>query len=169
MLRSVPDSAASGTRVEDKLFIACGLAWGSGLIHVVAAIQHVDEYLLFAAFFAVLAPVQFAWGVLVYRDQDRRLLVAGAVASLGIAALWTVSRTIGLPIGETAWKPEAVGALDVVATADELVLAAIVFLHLAAPSRGPLARAFSGLATAAGTFLILASSLALVAGGGHTH
>jgi hypothetical protein len=167
MLRPLPDSAA-GVRVDDRLFIVCGLAWASGLIHVVAALQHIDEYLLFAVFFAWLAPVQFAWGVAAYRRPSRRLLVLGAVGSLLIAALWLVSRTSGLPIGPTPWQPEAVGPLDVLSTADELVLAAMVLLGIGAPSRAGLARACGWAAGAAGTGLILLSSLALVAGG-HSH
>jgi hypothetical protein len=168
MYRPQPDSAA-GARVDDRLFIVCGLAWASGLIHVVAAIQHVDEYLLFAVFFAWLAPLQFAWGVAVYRRPDRRLLMLGAVGSLVVAAIWLVSRTSGLPIGPTPWEPEAMGPLDVLSSADEVVLAAMVFLGLGAPSRATLARTCGYLAGAAGTGLILLSSLALVAGGGHVH
>ena len=167
MPASLPNSAHAA-RVDDRLFIVCGLAWASGLIHVVAAVQHVEEYLLFAVFFAVLAPVQFAWGVAVYRRPSGRLLTLGAAGSVLIAVLWLVSRTAGLPIGETPWQPEAVGPLDVLASADEVVLAAMVFLHLVPLPRATLARATSWLAAAAGTGLILLSSLALVAGG-HTH
>src|SRR3954468_11024118 len=114
-----PATSADATRVDDRLVIVCGLAWASGLIHVVAAVQHVDEYLLFAVFFAWLAPLQFAWGVAVYRRPSERLLALGAVGSVLIAVLWVVSRTSGLPIGETPWQPEPVGPLDVLATADE--------------------------------------------------
>jgi hypothetical protein len=164
MLSSRSNSAAA--RVDDRLFVVCGLAWAAGLIHVLAAIQHVDEYLLFAVFFALLAPVQFAWGVAVYRRPGQRLLLAGAVGSLAVALLWLVSRTIGLPLGETPWQPEPVGAIDVLATADEVVLALMVFAELA--PRRALVPAYRVAAAAAGTGLILLSSLALVAGG-HAH
>jgi hypothetical protein len=167
MSASLPSSADTA-HVDDRLFILCGLAWASGLIHVVAAVQHVDEYLLFAIFFAWLAPVQFAWGVAVYRRPSSRLLTLGAVGSALIALLWLVSRTSGLPIGESPWRPEAIGPLDVLATADEVVLAVMVFLQLASLPRAALARVAGYLAGAAGTVLILLSSLALVAGG-HTH
>ena len=150
---SPPSSAPR--RVDDALFVCCGLSWAAGLIHVVAAVEHVDEYLLFGLFFALLAPAQFAWGVLAYRRPDRRLLVWGAVANLAVVALWVVSRTIGLPIGPD--QPEAVGPVDAVCSADELVLALLV---LGAGPRKPL--------IALGTVLVLTSSLVLV-GGGHVH
>jgi hypothetical protein len=142
-------------RVDDALFVCCGLSWAAGLIHVVAAVEHVDEYLLFGVLFALLAPAQFAWGVLVYRRPDRRLFVGGALASLAVVALWLVSRTVGLPIGPD--QPEAVGPADAICSADELVLALLV---LVGRPRKPL--------VALGTVLILTSSLVLV-GGGHVH
>ena len=47
-------------------------------------------------FFLVVTLAQAAWAVLVTLDAtDGRLLVAGIVGSLGLVALWTVSRTVG--------------------------------------------------------------------------
>jgi hypothetical protein len=152
-------------RLDNALFIACGLAWSAGLIHVEAAIQHVDEHLLYAVFFALLAPAQFAWGVALYRRPGRRLLLAGAVGSLLVVALWIVSRTSGLPIGPAAWVPEPVGPIDSIATADEAVLALVALLRLPASRGTKMMRASRYVAAAAGTGLILFSSLALVLGG----
>jgi hypothetical protein len=84
------------------------------------------------------------------------------VASVGVAVVWALSRTVGLPIGSGAWTPEAVGALDVIATADEL-LVAIVAVSLRAgrrPARAPV--------IAAGVLLVVLSSLVLVTGS-HAH
>jgi hypothetical protein len=148
--------------------ICAALAWAAGLIHAVAAIQHVNEYVPFALFFALVAPAQFAWGAALYRRPGRRLLLAGALGSLAVAALWVVSRTSGLPLGPEAWEPESVGLVDATATAAELVLAAIALAHLLAPARGTLARALGQLARAAGLGVILVSSLVLLAGG-HAH
>jgi hypothetical protein len=169
-------SAAAGpresaaVRIDDAVFVICGLTWGSGLIHVVAAFEHVAEYALFAAFFALLAPAQFAWGASLYRRPRPRVLVAGAVASLVVVALWAVSRTAGLPIGPTPWVPEPVGALDLIATGDELVAAALALLHLRPAGGGRLERGCRRVAVAAGVCLVLASSLVLVSGGvSHVH
>jgi hypothetical protein len=94
------------------VFLACGLSWGAGLIHLQAAGDHIAEYALFAVFFALLATAQFAWGVAICRSPARGLLGAGAVVSLLVVMLWAVSRTIGLPIGPEAWSPAPVGSLS---------------------------------------------------------
>lgn len=160
--------AAAGARLDDRLFVLCGLAWAAGLIHVVAAIDHVGEELLYAAFFAFLAPAQLAWGTLLYRRPTARLLQAGAVVSLGVAAIWLVSRTSGLPAGPEPWQPEAVGPLDAIATADEVALALVALAELRGPVTGRAVRVLGRVGTAAGVGLILLSSLA-IALAGHAH
>jgi hypothetical protein len=177
---SPPHSAAFGreqhapareqdrARLDDGLFIACGLAWAAGLIHILAAIQHVDEYVLFAIFFALLAPAQFAWGAALYRRPGRKLLIVGAAGCLMVAALWVASRTTGLPIGPDPWTPEPVGPIDALATADEVALVLVAAIQLARPARGALGRWCRYLVLGVGTCLILFSSLALVLGG-HAH
>jgi MFS family permease len=125
------------------VLLAGGLAWAGSLIHVQAAIDHVDEYWLYALFFIALASVQFVWGIALYRFPRRRLLVVGAVISLAVVGLWLLSRTVGLPIGPDRASPEPPGLLDVIATADEIGIAGLMVLLLHPPGqilrRGPLA------------------------------
>jgi hypothetical protein len=147
-------------QLSDVLFIACGLSWAVGLIHVVAAAQHLEEYVLYAVFFDLLAVAQFAWGFALYRSPSRRLLHLGAAMSLGVVALWIASRTTGLPIGPEPWTPESIGTLDLIATADELVLTVLIAFELRAARRSSLGRVSRQLATAMGLCLILLSSLA---------
>jgi hypothetical protein len=174
-----PDASSAGTpaassaptpatrELDERLFIACGLAWITGLIHAQAAIEHIDEYALYALFFVVLAATQCAWGIAIYRAPSRTLLSAGAILSLGVAALWLITRTSGLPIAPQPWTPEPVGALDSIATGNELVLALLVFIHLRQKRPGTLARVGAALTTTAALGLILLSSLAFI--GGHAH
>ena len=164
-LEHAPRRLEAGTReLDDRLLIACGLAWAAGLIHVLAAVQHVSEYVPFAVFFELLALAQFGWGVAIYRSASRRLLALGAAASLLVVAVWVVSRTAGVPLGPAPWTPEPVGLLDTVASADELVLALLVLFQLR-PWNGRAARAVGVFAAGAGLCLILLSSLSLM--GGH--
>jgi hypothetical protein len=156
-------------RLDDRLFLLCGLAWGSGFIHVEAAFDHVSEYALYAIFFALLAPAQFAWGVALYRRPTRRLLWSGAVGSILVAALWAFSRTTGLPIGPEPWTPESVGAIDVISTLDEILLAVVAaWLLIGLPRPGRPARVLRHLTLASGAFLILLSCLSLILNG-HGH
>jgi hypothetical protein len=144
--------------IDDRLLVACGLSVGAGLIHVVAAVQHVEESVLQALFFEALAAAQLLWAIAVYRSPGRRLLTAGAAASVLVVALWLTSRTTGLP---GAWTPEPVGVIDSVASADELVLALLVVSQAAAV-------AWRRLLSGAGVWLIMLSSLALL-GAEHVH
>jgi hypothetical protein len=154
--------SAATPLLAGELLIACGLSWSAGLIHVKAGIDHLHEHVLVSAAFGLLAAAQLVWGIAQYRRPTRGLLAAGAALSVVVVALWGMSRAAGLPLGPDRWSPEPVGALDSVASADEVVLALLASLHLRA------GRGVAPLAAAAGMCLILLSSL-LVALGGHAH
>jgi hypothetical protein len=154
--------------LSDRIFLACGLAWGACVIHVQAAIDHAHEHAAYSAFFLSLAAAQFVWGLAVARAPTRRLLAVGAIASLMVAALWVVSRTSGMPFGPEAWRPEPIGVIDSLASADEVLLALVVAFQLGRGAAGRLFRVFAPLATAAGVCLVLLSSLSLAAAA-HAH
>jgi hypothetical protein len=170
MTRPVAGEVAASPRphVENAVFIACGLAWCASLIHVQAAIEHLNESALYAVFFALLAPLQFIWGLAVCRRPARPLLRAGAVLSLFVAGLWLMSRTTGLPIGPAHWHSERVGVADSLATADEVVTAFLCLRPSGFGVTGFLQRGSRHVVAAGGLCLILLSSLALaVLGHGH--
>jgi hypothetical protein len=156
------------TRVESSLFAVVGLAWAAALIHVQAALGHAEESGLFAVLFWVLAAAQLAWGVVIYRWPNGTLLWAGAIVSVGVVAFWALSRTAGLPFGPEPWTPEEIGGFDVLATADEVALAAVVVMRSLRSARLPVAvlRYVTG---AAAVILILLSSLSLAGLSGHVH
>jgi hypothetical protein len=113
-----------------------------------------------AGLFELSACAQLIWGIAVYRGASRTVLLAGVAGNLAIVAVWILSRTTGLPIGPTPGDPEAVGLIDTVASCDEVLLSALVGLHLIdAPRR----RLVSALALG----LLLLSSLAVL--GPHVH
>jgi hypothetical protein len=159
--------AVAASPIPDWLFTACGLSWGAGLIHVSAAIGHVRESGLYVVFFALLAPTQLAWGFAACRRRPRGLLLAGAALSVLVAAVWAMSRTTGLPVGPEPWRPEDVGAVDVIATADELVLALLIWLYGFSRLHGRPLRTIGVGAKSAGILLVILSSFALLAAG-HT-
>jgi hypothetical protein len=163
-----PDVSAAAPLLAGGLLIAGALSWSAGLIHVRAAIDHVDEHVLYSVLFGLLAAAQLLWGIALYRRPTRGLLAAGAAMSVLVVALWGMSRTAGLPIGPDRWGPEPVGAVDSVASADEAMLALLALIHLR-PERPDLsALGLPQLAAAAGLCLILLSSL-LIALGGDSH
>ena len=121
-----PSAAARpplGTPRYEALLLATSLSFAAGLIHVIAAVEHMSEFWLFGVFFAVLAAVQLGWGGWVFAHPGSSVLMIGVYLAWAVVILWMCSRTVGLPIGPTPWQPETPGALDVAATSDEIVLA----------------------------------------------
>jgi hypothetical protein len=95
-------------------------------VHAQVGPEHFWESAAFGVFFLGAAAAQAAWAVAVCRRPGRTVLLAGAAANAAFAALWAVSRTIGVPFGPQAWRPEAVSQPDVVATLLELSIVAAV-------------------------------------------
>jgi hypothetical protein len=147
-------------QVDDRLFAACALSWAAAIIHVKASLDHFDQSTLEAGLFELSACAQLIWGIAVYRGASRTVLLAGVAGNLAIVAVWILSRTTGLPIGPTPGDPEAVGLIDTVASCDEVLLSALVGLHL---TDAPRRRLVSALALG----LLLLSSLAVL--GPHVH
>lgn len=117
---------------------AAASSFAAALVHGSVIGVHVREYWLFGVFFAVVAPLQAAWAIMVVRHPDRRgLLVAGLAGNAAVVAIWVVSRTIGLPFGPAPFTPEAVGAKDLLATYEQcavVVLTALTLRGRLAPS-----------------------------------
>jgi len=155
-------------RIDSPVFAAVGLAWGAALIHVQAALGHSEESGLFAALFWVLAAGQLVWGVVVYRWPNDVLLWTGAIVSIGVIGIWALSRTTGVPIGPDPWTPEEIGGFDLLATADEVILVAVVVMR-AVQSRRRSVALLRHVTNAMAIILILLSSLALAGLSGHVH
>jgi hypothetical protein len=155
-------------RVDNARLIVAGLAWGAALIHVQAALGHAQESTLYAVLFWLLSAAQFAWGAAVYRWSTPALLWGGAAVSVAVVAFWAMSRTTGIPFGPEPWTPEPVGFVDVLASADSLVLAAVVAVR-AAQGRGRALPRLAPALNAVAVGLILLSSLTLAGLSGHVH
>jgi hypothetical protein len=85
------------------MLLLCGLSWTAGLIHISAAVSHFRIEPAEGVFFELLATAQLLWGLALYRSPSRRLLSVGFVVSLAVVALWMVSRTCGIPLGDEPW------------------------------------------------------------------
>jgi hypothetical protein len=112
------------------------------------------------AFFVVVAIAQLAWGAVALARVPRWWLALGAVGNLVVVAIWVVSRTVGLPVGEFAGSTLPVGFADGLATALEAVTvvgAAALLVRRRGPARS-VARS-PGVTVAAA---VLVGALALV-------
>jgi hypothetical protein len=159
----------AGAWRADLVRLAAVLSGAAAAVHLSVARLHFDEDWLFGVGFIAAGVLQLAWAVAIWRrDADRRLLVAGLVLQLGIALVWVVSRTVGLPYGPDAAQAESIGPLDAQCTFDELLIVVLGAVSLWGARRGRRRLAVDGLellallATAATWFM-------LAAGAGHGH
>lgn len=147
-----------------------GLAVTAGTIHLVAAVQHLDVNWTLPAFFVLVGTGQLLLAWQIYRTPgDRRLLAAAAAASVVVALLWLWSRTIGLSFGPETGR-RAAGVADSIATAQELLFAAVALALARSPQRSE--QRLASLGSPMGlrlTFMLLSASLLTAALGGHKH
>ena len=114
---SRPDLVARRTQVW-----AAGLAAGAGLVHALAGEGHFAEWWGYGMFFLLVSMCQFMGGAALLFWSDKRLYWTGIVGTVVVLAVWTASRTIGVPIGPDGSGPEKVGVLDAVSVILELGL-----------------------------------------------
>lgn len=141
------------------------LSGGAATIHLAAVGAHLNDYLPFAAFFALIAFLQAAWSVVLLIAPTRHVLIAGAIGNAIVVAIWITSRTVGVPVGPHPGM-EPAGLSDTLVTIFECV---IVAGTLAMAWRA-LAGALPALGTGLAVLVVAAlSSSAGAARDGHLH
>lgn len=95
-------------------------------VHAAMVLPHAREGLAPGLFFLGCALAQGGWTERALRRATPTWLALGAAGNLGLVVVWTVSRTVGLPVRE------AVGPWDVTAVTCEVVAAAACLLAVRA-------------------------------------
>ena len=106
--------------------IAAGLSLGAAAIHFSVIQHHFEEFALFGYAFIGLAWFQAIWALVHVLRSDAPVALLGVAVNAGTVTVWLISRTVGLPIGPEAGVPEAVGFADLLATAFEVALIAVL-------------------------------------------
>jgi hypothetical protein len=167
-----PESRPAQGVYADALLHLAALSIVAGAIHAVVTPSHFTEAWTHGAFFAIVAAFQLAWAVRIYARPSPRGFRIGVAASLAVIGVWIASRTIGVPFGPDQWQAEAVGPLDLGATASEAMIAMIAPALLAsgggAPTDAVLPLAARYLRPLVYAELML-GLLALFLGAGHAH
>lgn len=173
-LASVPSAPAG--RVRGFAAVAASLALADGLLHLLAAPDHLGEWWGSGYFFIVVAIGQVLFALLLFSEprRGRTFYLVGLVGTLAIVVLYVVTRTVGIPwLGPGAGEVEPVGLLDVPTKATELLLAGALLALLretdgeAAPQdRAPTGApdAVAGAGAPAGPRLSRRHALAALAG-----
>jgi hypothetical protein len=140
------------------------LSTGAAVVHFAVVAQHLDEWWLTGLFFIVVALFQLAWALLVLMRPSALVYLSGAVVNSLVVVTWIVSRTSGVPVGPDDGEREPIGFPDVLATAFEVLLVALVVALVLRPRgrvpRWPVATAWLSAAIAA---LLTACALAVLA------
>lgn len=131
-LDPIPGPWATVLRWAAVLTLVC-----AGAIHASVVGSHYREWILEGLFFVALALIEALVAVAVAARPGRAIYRAAIALSLGTVVVWTVSRTLGVPVGPQPWVREPVGRADSVATLLELTTATVL---------APLARPAPGLA-----------------------
>jgi hypothetical protein len=137
------------------------LSTGAAVVHFAVIAQHLNEWWLEGIFFIAVALFQLAWALLVLLRPPVLAYLAGAAVNALVVVTWIVSRTTGVPVGPEAGEAEPVGFPDLLATAYEMLLVALVVALVSRPQGrllglGAGARWPSGVIVAALTALALA-------------
>ncbi len=156
--------AAPARRFVVRSYSAALLILGAAAIHFAVAPEHFQEYLPYGLFFVGLGLAQLGLAVAVLRAPSRRLYAIASGGTVAVIAIWLISRTVGLPLGPDAGKPEPVGFIDLLASIIEATAVLVLLRRIRIPSRssrvGRIRRALST------TPALLAAVLAVFTGVG---
>ena len=110
--------------LDPALALAAAASVVAAAVHVAVCPEHFRENWLYGTFFTVTANAQLLWAAVVMVRPDAKVVRKGLVATLGLIGLWTLTRTVGIPLGPQRGEVEQVGTLDMIATTCELVVVA---------------------------------------------
>jgi uncharacterized membrane protein len=109
--------------------VAAGAVTVAGVLHLLAALEHVQHQMTFAVFFIVVGLVQTGAGAGLRRGSTPLRVGLGLAALVGLVVLYVYSRTIGLQIGPHADRPEDPDFLGITVVVCELAtIAAMITL-----------------------------------------
>jgi hypothetical protein len=111
--------------------VAAGLSAGAGLIHLAVIPAHLDDAWQYGAFFVVVAAFQLGWAAAYVRTTAGSLERLARYINGLVIGVWLWSRFVGLPFGIGVGSPEAIGLPDLLATAFEAGLIAMLATPLA--------------------------------------
>ena len=110
--------------------IAAALSLAAAGIHFAVIQEHLEIDVSEGVFFFGIGVFQAIWAQAYLLRDSHRLAQIAALVNAAVIATWVVSRTVGLPIGQTPWVPEAVGFADLLATSFEIGLIGLLLPRL---------------------------------------
>ena len=131
-------STARGFGRTDVARCWAGFAsFGAGLIHIAVVREHFAESWPQGVFFTAVGLAQVGWALLAMHRPDVPIPRLTGVATLGLIALWGVSRTVGLSLDPLRSVPEPVGRADLLAVLLEVALILCILAAVPRPTSLP--------------------------------
>lgn len=137
--------------------VAAFAALGAAAIHIAAAADHYAQWWLAGVFFYAVGAFQAGWAVAALRASGSAVMLLGLLANAGVIATWTVSRTVGVPVGPSTGVSEDITRADVTAAAFEVVICLLALWHVRR-------RAARGFASSLGAVVLVGITSAAVTG-----
>jgi hypothetical protein len=127
------------------LYWAAGLSVAAGLVHGIAAPEHLSEWWGYGVFFILAAMAQPLYGILlllqpwrydnrgdIRSDADRyarRYCLLGLTGNAAVIILYIITRTVGIPfLGPEAGEVEPVTAISLMSKTLEIALIVCLWL-----------------------------------------
>lgn len=160
--RPPADALRSVDRAREGALALATLALAVAAMHLAGAAAHLRAHPGAGAWVLGVGVAQVAWAIALIRmpAAGARLLRGGLAGAIVLVALWTVSRTSGLPFGLAPVQP--LGLVDTLAAADTALIGGLAALVL---WRG--GAALAAASYAAVTLAVV--SLSVLLAGGHQH
>jgi hypothetical protein len=121
------------------------LALAAGAVHLAMSPIHAPASTAEAAGFAVVGWAQIVLGVGLLLRPNRAVLLANILLSIAVIIGYTLSRTVGLPVGEDPWTADSVGAIDLTVTVFQAILIVCAAILLARPALAEIEGGFGSL------------------------
>jgi len=125
-------AAGFATREVERgalLFWAALLTLGAGLTHIVGTLSQPPASTLLLALLLGFGAIQMIAALAVVVAPSVRRIAAATALEAGALLIWFLTRSVGVPLGSTVWRPETLGAMDYYLPALE-GLSAVLFLAL---------------------------------------
>ena len=155
-------SPLASDRRSEARFAVVLLAGALSCVYAISGATAIGQAPAAGALLLAVAVLQAGW-LLALRQRPGRALLLGSALNVLLVAIWALSRTRGLPIGDGAQQP--VGLVDALCAADAAAIAVLAW-RLNRPLGRRIARAAPLLSQWA--IVLAVSSLGALAGG-HTH
>jgi hypothetical protein len=130
----------------DPAAFAAALSLAAAWVHLAYLGSHLRQWWAYGAFFLATGAGQALFAPLVLRRPRGWVAATGIGGNVAIIAMYVLTRTAGPPVGPHAHVPEQAGAVDLAATATEVVLVGVLLTMLDGRARRVTGHAVVGFA-----------------------